>query len=188
MWGWWRRKLLIQATLWFIDGLVKRSLGLCWDIGLGGNLTTIAVALKPNIEGNMEFLMRGTSFGIESLRHGHYIRADEKIWYKIAKNIIALPDLRLKFFGKGKENWLDEGVFVPARKHKRGKHVGEASASTSHVGEEGESQNAPRVRYLPKDGVNNMEAFQCKHGGSGRPCHDHPCLHHLRTITPDICL
>jgi hypothetical protein len=54
---------------------------------------------------------------------------------------LPLPDGRLRLFLEGKEDWLEEGLLVPAKKNKRGMIIGEGS-SMAHEG--GAQQN-----YVP---------------------------------------
>jgi hypothetical protein len=52
----------------------------------------------------------------------------------VAKVNLPLPDPRLRLFIQGKEDWLEEGLLVPARKNKRGRIVEEGSSSTQEGG------------------------------------------------------
>jgi hypothetical protein len=47
---------------------------------------------------------------------------------------LPLPDARLRLFIQGKEDWLEEGHLVPARKIKRGRIVEEGSSSAQDRG------------------------------------------------------
>ena len=59
------------------------------------------------------------------MKQGKYISGDEKRGYKVAKVNVPLPNMRLKLFIEGRENWLEEGILVPAKKNKRGRIVEE---------------------------------------------------------------
>jgi hypothetical protein len=52
----------------------------------------------------------------------------------VAKVNLPLPDPRLRLFVQGKEDWLEEGLHVPARKNKRGRIVEEGSSSVQEGG------------------------------------------------------
>jgi hypothetical protein len=47
----------------------------------------------------------------------------------VAKVILPLPDPKLRLFIQGKEDWLEEGILVPAKKNKRGRIIEEGSSS-----------------------------------------------------------
>jgi hypothetical protein len=65
----------------------------------------------------------------------------------VAKVNFPLPDGRLRLFPEGKEDWLEEGLPVPAKKNKRGRIIGEGS-STAQEG--GAQQNyVPPFRVIP---------------------------------------
>jgi hypothetical protein len=52
----------------------------------------------------------------------------------VAKVNLPLPDARLRLFIQGKEDWLEEGLLVPAKKNKRGRTVEEGSSSAQAGG------------------------------------------------------
>jgi hypothetical protein len=52
----------------------------------------------------------------------------------VAKVNLPLPDARLRLFIQGKEDWLEEGLLVPAKKNKRGRIVEEGSPSAQAGG------------------------------------------------------
>jgi hypothetical protein len=54
----------------------------------------------------------------------------------VAKVNLPLPDARLRLLIQGKEDWLEEGLLVPARKNKRGRIVEEGSSSAQEGGEQ----------------------------------------------------
>jgi hypothetical protein len=58
---------------------------------------------------------------------------------------LPLPDARLRLFIEGREDWLEEGLLVPARKNKRGRIVeGTSSAQAS-----GAQPNVPPLGGIP---------------------------------------
>jgi hypothetical protein len=48
-----------------------------------------------------------------------YISEDERGGFKVAKVNLPLPNERLRISLEGKEDWLEEGLLVPAKKNKR---------------------------------------------------------------------
>jgi hypothetical protein len=104
------------------------------DIGPGCYLSMLAISLRPGIPRNLEHLLPGTSLGFEYMKQGKYISGDERGGFKVAKVKLPLPDARLRLFIQGKEDWLEEGLIVPARKNKRGRIVEEGSSSTQEGG------------------------------------------------------
>jgi hypothetical protein len=98
-------------------------------IGSGCYLSILAFSLRLGITRNPDHLLRGTSLGIEYLRQGKYISGDERCGFRLAMVNLPLLDARLRLFIEGKEDWLEEGLLVPARKNKRGRIVEEGSPS-----------------------------------------------------------
>lgn len=143
------------------------------EIGSGCYLTMVALSLNPRIEPSYEFYMKGSAFGIEAMKQGHYIGGDEKKAFKIANANISLPDERLKLFTMGRMN-------------ERGKHVEETSTPSGKEGGllppssdywRNEFWNAPSGQ-VPPEGRDNGEVLKLKHGGME---HRHRCrhIHHL---------
>jgi hypothetical protein len=100
------------------------------------------------------------------MKQGKYISGDERGGFKVAKVNLPLPDRRLRLFIEGKEDWLEEGILVPARKNKCGRIIEEGSPSAQ---EGGAQQN-----YVPPFGSLHRQVIaegqQCKHGGVVQPC------------------
>jgi hypothetical protein len=113
----------------------------------------LAISLRPGITSNS--------------KKGKYISEDEGGGFTVAKVNLPLWDRRLRLFLEGKEDWLEEGLLVPANKK---------------IKEEGLYE---KVLPLPKKEVRNkimchhLEEFrrrqvttvvyQCKHGGVVQP-------------------
>jgi hypothetical protein len=104
------------------------------DIGSGCYLSMLAISLRSGITRNPEHLLRGTSLGLEYLKQGKYISGDERGGFHVAKVNLPLPDARLRLFIQGREDWLEEGLLVPAKKNKRGKIIEEESSSAQAGG------------------------------------------------------
>jgi hypothetical protein len=81
----------------------------------------LAISLRPGITRNPEHFLRGTSLGLEYLKQGKYISGDERAGFHVDKVNLPLPDARLRLFIQGREDWLEEGLLVPAKKNKRGR-------------------------------------------------------------------
>jgi hypothetical protein len=86
------------------------------DIGSGCYLSMLAISLRSGITRNPELPLRGSSLGIEYLRRGKYISGDERGGFHVAKVNLPLPDARFRLFIQGREDWLEEGLLVPAKK------------------------------------------------------------------------
>jgi hypothetical protein len=63
-----------------------------------------------------------------------YISGGERGGFKVAKVNFPLPDARLRLFIQGKEDWLEEGLLVPAKKNKRGRIIQEGSSAAQEGG------------------------------------------------------
>jgi hypothetical protein len=94
----------------------------------------LAISLRPGITRNPEHLLCGTSLGIEYLRQEKYISGDERGGFHVSKVNLPLPDARLRLFIQGREDWLEEGLLVPAKKNKRGRIIEEGSSSAQTGG------------------------------------------------------
>jgi hypothetical protein len=104
------------------------------DIGSRCYLSMLAISLRPGIPRNPEYLLPETSLGFEYMKQGKYISRDERGGFKVVKVNLPLPDARLRLFIQRKEDWLEDGLFVLARKNKRGKIVEEGSSTTQEGG------------------------------------------------------
>jgi hypothetical protein len=79
----------------------------------------LAISLRPGITRNPKHLLAGTSLGFDYMKKSKYISEDERGGFKVAKVNLPLSDGRLRLFLEGKEDWLEEGLLVPAKKNKR---------------------------------------------------------------------
>jgi hypothetical protein len=52
------------------------------------------------------------------LRQGKYISGDDRAGFHVAKVNLPLPDTSLRIFIQGREDWLEEGLLVLAKKIK----------------------------------------------------------------------
>jgi hypothetical protein len=68
-------------------------------------------------------------FPFEYLKRSKNISGDERGGFKVAKVNLPLSDQRLRLFLEGKEDRLEEGLLVPAKKNKRGRIIGEGSST-----------------------------------------------------------
>jgi hypothetical protein len=68
------------------------------------------------------------------MKKSKYISEDERGGFKVAKVNLPLSDGRLRLFLEGKEDWLEEGLLVPAKKNKRARIVEERSSSAQEGG------------------------------------------------------
>jgi hypothetical protein len=85
-----------------------------------------------------------TSLVFEYLKQRKYISGDERGGFNVAKVNLPLLDPRLRLFIQGKEDWLEEGLLVLARKNKRGRIIEEGSSSAQEGG--------ARQNYVPPYG------------------------------------
>jgi hypothetical protein len=74
------------------------------------------ISLRLAIPRNPEHLLGGTSLGFDYMKQGKYISGDERRGFKVAKVNLPLSDGRLRLLLEGKEDWLEEGLLVPAKR------------------------------------------------------------------------
>jgi hypothetical protein len=60
------------------------------------------------------------------MKQAQYISVDERGCFKVAEVNLPLSDARVRLFIEGKEDWLEEGLLVPAKKNMRGRIVEES--------------------------------------------------------------
>jgi hypothetical protein len=123
--------------------------------------------LKTRNSKKLEHHLPGTSLGFEYLKQEKYISGDERGGFNVAKVKLPLPDPKLRLFIQGKEDWLEEGLLVPARKNERRRIVEEGSSSA----QEGDAQQ----NYVPPyGGIPTPPSYYggppIKHGGVVQPC------------------
>jgi hypothetical protein len=69
------------------------------------------------------------------MEQNKYISEDERGGFRVAIVNLTLPDERLRLFLEGREDWLEEGLLVPAKKkNKRGRVIGEGSSTAEEGG------------------------------------------------------
>jgi hypothetical protein len=76
----------------------------------------LAISLRSGITRNPKHLLAGTSLGFDYMKKSKCISEDERGGFKVAKVNLPLSDGRLRLFLEGREDWLEEGLLVPARK------------------------------------------------------------------------
>jgi hypothetical protein len=91
------------------------------------------------------------------MKQSKYIGGDEREGFKVAKVNLPLPDGRLRLFLEGEEDWLEEGLLVPAKKNKRGRIICEGFFTAQ---EGGAQQN-----YVPPFGGISDAANASYYGG-----------------------
>jgi hypothetical protein len=87
--------------------------------GSGCYLSMLAISLRPGITRNPKHLLPGTSLGFDYMKKDKYISGNERGGFKAAKVNFPLSYGRLRLFLEGKEDLLEEGLLVPAKKNKR---------------------------------------------------------------------
>jgi hypothetical protein len=127
----------------------------------------LAISLRPGIPRNHEHLVPGTSLEFEYMKQGKYISGDDRGGFKVAKVNLPLPDARLILFIQGKEDWLEEGLLVPARRNKRGRIV--EKDHPQHKREVHNKTMCHRMEEFLRRQVTTV-GHQCKHGGVVQPC------------------
>jgi hypothetical protein len=136
----------IDPSYLMINRLCCEATSGAGHIGSGCYLSMLAFSLRSGIARNPDHLLRGTSLGVEYLRQGKYISGDERGGFRLAIVNLPLPDGRLRLFIEGREDWLEEGLLVPARKTKRGRIVEEATFSAQASGAQ---TNVPPFGGIP---------------------------------------
>jgi hypothetical protein len=157
----------IDPSYLMINGWCCEAISGSGDIGSGCYLSMLTISLRTGIPRNPEHLLLGTSLGFEYMKQGKYIRGDERGGFKVAKVNLPLPDPRLRLFIQGKEDWLEEGLLVPARKNKRGRIVEEGSSSA-------QGRGAQQNYVPPYGGISTPPSYYrgppMQAWGSGAPC------------------
>jgi hypothetical protein len=88
------------------------------------------------------------------LKEGKYISEDDRGGFKVAKVNLPLSDGRLRLFLEGKEDWLEEGLLVSAKKK-----IG-SSMARKEVHNKIMCHHLEEFRRLQVTTV----MYQCKHG------------------------
>jgi hypothetical protein len=133
--------------------------------GSGCYLSMLAISLRPGITRNPKHLLPGTSLGFEYMKKGKYISGYERGGFKVAKVKLPLSDGRLRLFLEGKEDWLEEGLLVPAKKNKREGLYEKDLLWPKEV------HNKIMCHYLEEFRRRQVTTvvYQCKHGGVVQP-------------------
>jgi hypothetical protein len=79
---------------------------------------------------------------------------------------LPLPNERLRLFTEGREDWLEEGLLVPARKNKRGRIVEEGTSSAQLSGAQ---PNVPPFGGIPPPPSYYGGPQEQAWGGAGAP-------------------
>jgi hypothetical protein len=109
----------------------------------------LAISLRPGITRNPKFLLTGPSLAIYYMKQGKYINGYQKRGYNWSMLIYPLADMRLKLFIEGRQNWLEEGLLVPAWKSKRGTITEDGSSSAAQEGGSAFHANEPPYGGIP---------------------------------------
>jgi hypothetical protein len=72
----------------------------------------LVISLKLGITRNPKHLLPRTSLGFDYMKKSKHERGG----FKVAEVNLPLPDERLRLFLEGKEDRLEEGLLVPAKK------------------------------------------------------------------------
>jgi hypothetical protein len=100
------------------------------------------------------------------MKQGKYISGERGV-FKVAKVNLPLSDGRLRLFLERKEDWLKEGLLMPAKKkNKRGRIIGEGSPW--HKKKVPNKIMCHHLEEFPHRRVTTV-VYQCKHGGVVQP-------------------
>ena len=116
---------------------------------------------ESGVRGDPKILCPGKGYGIEHLRHGHYIGGDEKKGFIIFETDISLPDQRLKLFTRGRTDRKVENIGAKVKKTKRGKLIEGTSALAQ--------QENLEVKLPPPSSAYWRNEFQGASSGQGHP-------------------
>jgi hypothetical protein len=104
---------------------------------------------------------------IEYMKKSKYISEDERGGFKVGKVNLPPSDGRLRLFLEVKEEWLEEGLLVPAKKNKR-----EGLYEKDLLWPKKEVRNKFMCHHLEEFRRHQVTTvvYQCKHEGVVQPC------------------